>query len=101
MIVFFPVVFSYTCFALFRDQGDTPTLQLNCHGFSFVFVLSSCEVLENTGKAKVSINYKNVQKSNQAFFSDDKAEMLTFIENFVAVSSFRFGLHCVPLKDEI
>ena len=47
------------------------------------------------------MNFKNVQKSNQTFFSDSKAEMLTFIENFVAVSSFRFGPHCVPLKDEI
>ena len=65
-----------------------------------VFVLSSCEVLENTGKAKVSMNLKKVQKSKQTFFSDSKAEMLTFIEN-LAVSSFRFGLHCVPLKDEI
>ena len=34
-----------------------------------VFVLSSCEVLENTGKAKVSMNFKNVQKSITKHFS--------------------------------
>ena len=88
----------YNSTATVSVQDSSPRSEF---GVVVVFVLSSCEVLENTGKAKVSMNFKNVQKSNQTFFSDSKAEMLSFIENFVAVSSFRFELHCLPLKDKI